>query len=339
MIEGLAQRGYLGALLPEGVGGAGMDMVTFGLLNEEVGRACSSVRSLLTVHSMVSRALLKWGSREQKERWLPRLASGRTIAAFALTEPEVGSDAQSIQTTAAAAGEAYVLDGRKKWVSFGQVAGLFLVFARSEGGPAAFLVERESPGLAARPLSGALGVRASMLAELHLSECRVPRQNLLGGVGAGISHVASAALDYGRYSVAWGCVGITQACLEACLRYTGERKQFGVYLKEHQLVQRMIARMATGVKAARLLCWRAGSLKEAGDPQSIIETSVAKYFASTTAGRAAGDAVQIHGANGCGGEYPVQRYLRDAKVMEIIEGSTQIQELTIARHSYYEHAL
>lgn len=237
-------------MLPEEAGGAGMDLVSFGLLNEELGRGCSSVRSLLTVHSMVCRALFRWGSREQKERWLRPLASGQTVAAFALTEPEAGSDAQAVQTSAAADGDAYLLSGRKKWVSFGQVADLFLVFARCGEGPAAFLVERGAPGLRVEPISGMLGVRASMLAELHLSGCRVPRQNLLGGVGFGLSHVASAALDYGRYSVAWGCVGIAQACLEACLRYTGERRQFGAYLKDHQLIQRMIARMVTGVKAA-----------------------------------------------------------------------------------------
>jgi glutaryl-CoA dehydrogenase (non-decarboxylating) len=178
-----------------------------------------------------------------------------------------------------------------------------------------------------------LGVRASMLAELHMEDCRVPKENLLGRVGFGFSHVASSALDYGRYSVAWGCVGIAQACLEACLRYTDERQQFGAYLKDHQLIQQMITDMITNVKAARLLCYQAGFLKEAGDPRAVMETSIAKYFASKAAVQASSAAVQIHGANGCSSAYPVQRYLRDAKIMEIIEGSTQIQQITIARYA------
>lgn len=326
-----ARQGYLGAVLPPEVGGAGMDAVTFGLLNEEIARGCSSLRSLLTVHTMVARTLHRWGSKEQKRRWLSPLASGSAVAAFALTEPEVGSDAQSMTTSATPLADAYRLDGRKKWISFGQIADLFLVFARCESQPAAFLVERGQPGLHVEPISGMLGTRASMLAELSFEDCRVPKENLVGRVGFGLSHLASSALDYGRYSVAWGCVGITQACLEACLKYAGERRQFGVYLKEHQLVQRMLTGMVVNVKAARLLCYQAGLLRDKGDPQSVTETFVAKYFAAKTATRAAADAVQLHGANGCGGEYPVQRYLRDATIMEIIEGTTQVQETTIAR--------
>jgi hypothetical protein len=336
LIEKTARAGYLGALLPAEYGGAGMDMITFGLLNEELGRGCSSLRSLLTVHTMAARALLKWGSRAQREHWLPKLAAGETIAAFALTEPHAGSDAKSISTSAAAEGGDYLLGGRKKWITFGQVADLFLVFARCGPQPAAFLVERDRPGLSVEPISGMLGVRASMLAEIELEGCRVPRENMVGRPGFGISHVAASALDYGRYSVAWGCVGIAQACLEACVRYTSEREQFGAPLSEHQLVRRMMTRMITDIKAARLLCCHAGYLKDAGDPSSFLETSIAKYFASTMATRVADDAVQLHGANGCSGDYPVQRFLRDARIMEIIEGSTQLQEINIAQNSYRE---
>lgn len=177
-----------------------------------------------------------------------------------------------------------------------------------------------------------------MLAELHLDNCQIPQENIVGRLGFGFSYVASSALDYGRYSVAWGCVGIAQACLEACIRYTSERKQFGVYLKEHQLIRQMIAEMIANVKAARLLCYQAGYLKDIGEPRAIFETSIAKYFASTMVTKVANDAVQIHGANGCSSEYPVERYLRDAKIMEIIEGSTQIQQITIAEYGYQEYA-
>jgi len=337
IIKNLAQKGYLGVLLPKARGGSGMEMITYGLLNEEIGRGCSSLRSLLTVHNMVAQTLLKWGSKFQKDYWLPKLASGEVIAAFALSEPSVGSDAKSVETTAIVSGDSYILNGQKKWITYGQIADVFLVFAQYENKPSAFLVEKNSPGLSIKPIFGMLGVRASMLAELHLNDCRIPRENIVCRQGFGFSHVASSALDYGRYSVAWGCVGIAQACLEACIQYTSQRKQFGVYLKEHQLIRRMITEMIANVKAARLLCYQAGYLKDIGDPKSIMETSIAKYFASTIATKVANDAVQIHGGNGCSSEYPVQRYLRDAKIMEIIEGSTQIQEITIAEYGYQQH--
>lgn len=328
----LAARGYLRAALPEKSGG--MDAVTLGLLNEEVGRGCSSARSLLTVHHMVTVALSRWGSERLRERWLPPMADGETIAAFGMSEPNVGSDARQVETSAVRDGDSFILNGEKKWISFGQVADLFLIFAQCEGRPCAFLVPRQTDGLLTRDIKGLLGVRASMLAELRLTECRVPRESLVGGVGFGFSHVAATALDYGRYSVAWGCVGIAQACLDACLGHAGERRQFDSLLKDHQLIRRMLSDIMTEVRAARLLCLHAGHLKEAGDPAAIPETLIAKYFASRTAMRAAGNAVQIHGARGCSAESPVARYFRDAKVMEIIEGSNEMQQLTIAEYGY-----
>ncbi|WP_392535263.1 acyl-CoA dehydrogenase family protein [Nostoc sp. C117] len=337
IIEKLAQKGYLGALIPKEYGGGAIDIITYGLLNEEIGRGCSSLRSLLTVHNMVTHALLKWGSKSQKQYWIPKLATGEVIAAFGLSEPTVGSDAKSVETTAKLAGDSYILNGQKKWMTYGQIADIFLIFGLCEGKPSAFLVEKNSPGLSIKPIVGMLGVKASMLAELDLMDCRIPQENIVGKLGFGFSYVASAALDYGRYSVAWGCVGIAQACLEACIQYTSQRQQFGVYLKEHQLIRQMITNMIVNVKAARLLCYQAGYLKKFGHPNSLAETSIAKYFASTIATKVASDAVQIHGANGCSSEYSVERYLRDAKIMEIIEGSTQIQQMTIAEYGYQEY--
>ncbi|MHC5744968.1 MAG: acyl-CoA dehydrogenase family protein [Nostoc sp.] len=339
LIKKIAEHGFLGAILPQEYGGKGMDMITYGILNEELGRGCSSVRSLLTVHNMVAYALCKWGNKSQKEYWLPKFASGEIIAAFALSEPNVGSDAKSVETTAILAGDAYILNGQKKWITYGQIADVFLVFGKCEGKPTAFLVEKNSPGLSVKAMSGILGVRASMSAELLFNNCHVSLENLVGKLGFGFSYIASSALDYGRYSVASGCVGIAQACLEACIKYTNERKQFGVYLKEHQLIRQMITQMITKVKAARLLCYQAGYLKDINDPNSIMETAIAKYFASTVATKIANDAVQIHGGNGCSSEYPVERYLRDSKIMEIIEGSTQIQEITIAESGYQDYLL
>jgi alkylation response protein AidB-like acyl-CoA dehydrogenase len=337
LVGKLAQEGYLGALIPQEEGGRGLDLITYGLLTEEIGRGCSSVRSLLTVHDMVAQALTRWGKQDQRKYWLPQLASGEIIAAFALSESNVGSDAKSIETVATLSGDTYVLNGQKKWITFGQIAGLYLVFAQHEGKPCAFLVERNTPGLWVEPIFGMLGTRASMLAELHFENCRVPKENLLGRVGFGVSHVALYALDLGRYSVAWGCVGIGQACLDACLKYTSQRKQFGVYLKDHQLIQRMITEMVTQVRAARLLCFQAGYAKQSADPSVFMETAIAKYFASRMATKVSCDAVQVHGANGCSGEYPLQRYIRDARIMEVIEGSTEIQQVAIANYAYQEY--
>jgi glutaryl-CoA dehydrogenase (non-decarboxylating) len=334
-IRRLADTGWLGAVVPREQGGAGMDWVTFGLLNEELGRACSSLRSLLTVHSMASHAVLRWGSRAQKERWLAPLARGEAIGAFALSEPNVGSDASAVETTATRDGDGFVLHGTKKWTTYGQIADVFLLFARLDGKPVAFLVERGAPGFESVPLAIA-GTRASMLAELRLDGCRVPNEARLGGAGFGLA-IAVATLEVGRYSVACGSAGIVRACLDASLAYASTREQFGAAIGEHQLVQRMIANMAADWRAAHWLCMRAGWLRDQGDPSAAHETFVAKYFASTAATRAALDAVQIHGANGLTDAYPVERYLRDSRVMEIIEGSTQIQQVTIARNELELH--
>ncbi|HEY2293658.1 MAG TPA: acyl-CoA dehydrogenase family protein [Thermoanaerobaculia bacterium] len=337
LVDRLRERGYLGSNVPAEYGGPGRDNVTYGLLTEEIGKGCSSVRSLLTVHDMVAHVIGRWGSQGQRERYLPALAKGdagrKTIGAFCLSEPNAGSDAKSVETVARDDGDAWVLDGRKKWTTFGQIANLFLVLAqlgeKSDGKPTAFLVERDLPGVTVRPLPGITGTRASMLAEVFFEGCRVPKASLIGKPGFGVSAVMSTALDHGRYSVAWGAVGLAQACLDASRAYAAERRQFGVPIADHQLVRRMLTNMIAEVRAARLLCLRAGWLRDTRDPGATGEIWVAKYFASTMATRAALDAVQIHGANGCSEGFPVERYLRDSRVLEIIEGSTQIQQITI----------
>lgn len=336
LIAVVAEQGYLGAILPTEVGGLGMDMISFGLLNEEFGRGCSSLRSLLTVHTMCGQAIARWGTEEQKAFWLPKLARGEKIGAFALSEPNIGSDAKNVQTTAREEAEHYVLNGKKKWITYGQIADVFLFFAQVDDKPTAFLLEKDAPGLTITPIKGIYGTRASMLAELHMEECRIPKSALLGRVGFGFPYVALGALDYGKYSVAWGAVGVGQACLEASLQYTSERKQFDQYLKDFQLIQEMLTEMVTNVKAARLLCLQAGYLRDKGDSRAMNETAIAKYFASRMANKVANDAVQIHGANGMSMDYPVQRYLRDTKVSEIIEGSSQMQQMVIAQYGHQE---
>ena len=332
LIERLRENGYLGSPLSVDAGGGGLDAITYGLLTEELARGCSSVRSLLTVHDMVALAVWRWGSRELKTKVGTAAARAELLCALALTEPSVGSDAAGVETEARAEGDAYVINGRKKWITYGQIADLFLTLVRCDGKLTAFLVPADAKGFTRRPQRGIVGTRASLLAELEFEDCYVPASNLVGRIGFGLSHVVGAALDHGRYSVAWGAVGIAQACLDACLEYTSSRKQFGVELSEHQLVQRKLTNMITDTRAARLLCYRAGYLRQNGDPGAASETLVAKYFASKAAVRAANDAVQLHGANGLTDDYPVARYLRDARVTEIIEGSTQIQQISIAKN-------
>jgi glutaryl-CoA dehydrogenase (non-decarboxylating) len=335
-IEKLRERGYLGSTIPREHGGGGKDQITYGLLTEEIGKGCSSTRSLLTVHDMACFAILRWGNAEQRAKYLPALATAETIGAFALSEPNVGSNARGVETVAVADGDDYLITGTKKWTTFAQIADLFLVLAQVEGKPTTFLVPRGSAGLSIKPMTGLLGTRASMLGEMELQEVRVPKTDLVGRIGFGMTHVLAAALEQGRYSVAWGSVAIAQASLEASLKYSQERHQFGVPIGDHQLVREMLSNMLTEVRAARLLCLRSGYLRDQGDPAALAETMLAKYYASRVAFRAATDAVQIHGANGCTPDYPVARYYRDAKVMEIIEGSTQIQQITLPRFTFEE---
>lgn len=334
ILQRMAAEGFLAPTVPKEHGGRGMDMLTFGLLCEEMGRGSASLLSLLTVQTMVARAILRWGRRKQKEAWLPPVAAGDVICGFALTEPSAGSDAKAVKATADLCDGGYVLNGEKKWISWGQIAHLFLVVARCDGKPSAFLLERQREGLSAQPVQGMLGFRSAMLAGLRMKDCRLPTEGLLGKIGFGLSHVGGTALDAGRYSVAWGCVGLARACLEACTAHTSQREQGGSPLREYQLIRKMIADMFTSVAAARMLCYRAACLKDTGSPRSIMETCVAKYFASTTAYKAATDAVQMHGAAGCVSDSPVQRYFRDAKIMEIIEGTSQVQQLLIADFAY-----
>lgn len=336
MLHRLAELGVWGALLPESVGGLGFDMRTFAELHEEIGRGCSSVRSLLTVHSMVSWAVNRWGSDAQRDTWLRPLATGAVLGAFGLTEPDAGSDASAIATTAEPKGEDWVLNGGKRWITGGQTAGVFMVFTRTTRGTAAFLVPADAPGLRVVPVQDMLGTRASMIAQLEFEDCTVSGDALLGPNGFAVQSVLAGALDIGRLSVASGSVGILQACLDATVRHSAEREQGGARLSQHQLVRRMVTDMATDTMAARLLCDRAATLKDAGDPDATTATLMAKYFASTAAMRAASDAVQLHGAIGCTPQRDVARFFRDAKVMEIIEGSSQIQQLVIADAVYRE---
>lgn len=322
-IAALAEQGYLGAAAPGRAGG--LNMVEYGLLCEELGRGCQSVRNFVAVQDMVIHSIVRCGTAAQRERWLAPLTAGTAVASFALTEPAVGSDASAVATTATPDGDGYVLDGVKRWISFAAIADVFLVFATVEGRHTAFLVEREAVGLTVDPIRGLLGLRGSLLGEVALSGCRVPAGSVVGMPGAGLAFVASAALDLGRYSTACGAVGLAEACLRACAAHVARRTQYGTEIRDHQLVRRRLADLATDTTAARLLCHHAGLSKDRGSVEAVNHTLMAKYRASTVAVRAAADAVQLHGARGVG-PGAVQRHYRDSKVLEIIEGTTEIQQ-------------
>ncbi len=334
LLELVAQQHWWGATLPTDIGGTGMDWVAFGVLHEEVGRGCSSLRSLMTVHAMVCAAVDRWGRDDQRDRWLPALARGERLGAFCLTEPAAGSDASAIEATAERRAGHFALNGTKLWVTGGQVAGIYLVFARHGAGLSAFVVPREAHGLIVTPIEGALGTRASMLARIDLRNCEVDEACLLGPEGMALPTVLTAALDIGRFSVACGSVGIVSACLQASARHAAARAPGGNRLADQQLVRRMLSDMVLDVRAGRLLCQEAGRLKDAQDPATLMATWVAKYHASRAAARAASDTVQIHGAAGCAAGHPAGRLYRDAKVMEIIEGATELQQTTIADDAF-----
>lgn len=335
IIDLLAEQGYLGASLDPSWGGKGYSQYQLALLMEEVGKVCSSLRSLLTVHlSLVAETVQRWGTDTIKNQYLPALAKGEKIAAFCLSEPETGSDASAVQTRWEETEEAFVLTGVKKWTTFGQVADVFLVIAGSEtGGHAAFLVDKNLPGLQVKSLKGILGTKASMLAQIELNQVEVPKENLLGKKGLGFIQIANTALDNGRFSVACGSVGIAKACLTESIAYAKNRKQFDAPIASFQLIKQKISQMLVKTKAAEQMCYQAAKLRDEKNFNAMIHTNMAKYFSSVAAMEIATEAVQIHGAEGCHEQSNVQRYFRDAKIMEIIEGSSEIQEVFIAEQA------
>lgn len=334
LVAKLAETGYLGATIAPEYGGMGLDTVSYCLLMEELGRADSSVRGIVSVNlGLVGKTIAKWGTDEQKSEWLPQLASGDALGCYALTEPGSGSDPASLVTSAEHDGDDWLLSGSKLFITLGSWAGLALVFARSGGegarGLTCFLVPTGSAGFSASPIKGKLGLRAQDTAEVFLDGVRVPDSNRLGAEGDGFK-VAMSALDNGRISLAAGCVGIAQGCLDACVKYAGERRQFGKAISSFQLVQELLADMSVELEAARLLTWRAALLADSGQ-RHTLESSVAKYYASEVSVRAANAAVQVHGGYGYVDEYPVGKYLRDARVTTLYEGTSQIQKLIIGR--------
>jgi alkylation response protein AidB-like acyl-CoA dehydrogenase len=331
----LGQIGFLGPILDEAYGGRNLDYIGYGLIVQEIGRADSSARTVVSVQtSLVGSAIEKWATVEQKERWLPGLCSGEGLGCFGLTEPDTGSDAANLRTRATKTDSGWSISGQKMWISLGNAAEFALIFAQTDPalkhkGLAAFIVPTASEGFTSQEIHGKLGLRSSDTAELSLDSVEVGDDALIGEVGDGFK-VAMSALESGRYSVAAGCVGIMDGCVDASVAYAKERQQFGVPLARFQLVQEMIADMILKRDASRMLVLRAGMLKDEGKPNAT-ETSVAKVFATESAVECANLAIQVHGGSGYVDDYPVERYLRDARVTTLYEGTSQIQKLIIGR--------
>ncbi len=335
MARRIGEMGYLGAPVAEEYGGRGLDHVSYALIVEQIGRGCSAARTVVSVQtSLVAGSIERWGSKEQKHRWLPRLCSGQSFGCFGLTEADSGSDAASLRTRAERIDGGWRIDGQKMWISLGNVAEVALVFAQTDPeakhrGLACFLVPTSAPGFTSQEIHGKLGLRSSDTASLAFDSVEVGEEALLGEVGEGFK-IAMSALDNGRYSVAAGCVGICDGCVDASVSYATQREQFGVPIARFQLVQAMIAEMIVKRDAARLLVLRAGLLKDAGKANTV-ETSIAKLYATESAVECADRAIQVHGGAGYVDDHPVERYLRDARVTTLYEGTSEIQKLIIAR--------
>lgn len=342
LIDKMAGRGYLAACFPQKYGGLGLDIVHYGLFTEEIGKACSSTRAMLTVHtSLVGETLLRWGTEAQKDHFLPLMASGQKLAAFALTEPEVGTDAKNIQTSYRREGETYIISGRKKWITLSGIADVFLLIAKKDGKISAFLVDRNTEGISTTPMRGLLASKAAYVSEIEFNEVRVPRECLLGKEGMGFTYIVNTALDYGRYSVAWGGLGIAQEALEAMVSYARRRVVSGQKIYKYQFIQGMIGDAVAKLHAGRNLCLNAGRLRQEKQVNAVIETNIAKYFTSKIANEISSNAIQVHGGNGCHNKFPVERLFREAKILEIIEGTSQVQQEIIAdfglKHYYQNH--
>lgn len=339
ILKKMGEAGILAAAIPAKYGGSDSDYISLGIICEELERADSSARVVMSVHSgLHCLTLMQWGTAEQKQRWLPDLASGNKIGAFGLTEPNAGSDAVHIQTKAVKDGDSYILNGQKTWISLADYANQFLVIAVTDpdakskaSGMSAFIIDRNTEGFSSRALKGKLGVRAGNTGELFFDNMRVPAENRIGEEGDGFK-VAMSAIDHGRYTVAAGAVGIIQACLDACTGYARERKVSGEEIGRKQLVQQMIAKMVQGRDIGRLLYYQVGWMKNMG-MRHTRECSLAKWTNCNAAFDAANDAVQIFGAYGYIDEYPVERYFRNSRGAMIYEGTREIHQVMQAEYA------
>ena len=335
-IKKMAELGLLSMVIPEEYGGAGFDFVSLAVAIEEISRACGSTGVITAVHnSLASWPIVNWGTDEQKKKYLPKMATGELLGAFGLTEPNCGSDPAAMETKAVLDGDHYVLNGAKRFITNGGAADVFVVMAVTDPeakhkGITAFIVEKTFPGFSVGKHEELLGLRATSNCELIFEDCKVPKENVLGEPGGGFK-VAMATLDVSRIDIGAQAVGIAQGALDKSLSYSQERKQFGRAICEFEMIQEKLALMATNIQAARLLVYNAAFQKDSGRKRFSIEAAMAKLFAATTAVEVTKEAVQVYGGYGYTKDYPVERYFRDAKCMEIYEGTSEIQKIVIAR--------
>jgi len=341
IIRKLAELGFLGHYIPQEYGGSGLDFLSYIIAIEKISAACASTGTIVMAHnSLTCSPINEFGNEGQKIKYLPDLATGKKIGCFALSEPESGSDAASINTTAIKNGEEYILNGTKSWVTNGAEADVAIVFTKTEKskksrGITAFIVDLNTPGISVGKSEKKLGIKATSTTQFIFEDARVPESSLLSNEGEGFK-IAMKTLDSGRIAVASQAVGISQAALDASVEYSRERKTFGSPIIEHQGIQFMIAEMATKVEAARLLTWQAAELKDQ-NLRFTKQSAMAKLFAAETAMWVTTKAIQIHGGNGYTTDYPVERYFRDAKITEIYEGTSEIQKIVIAKQTLNEY--
>lgn len=322
---------FLGGIFPEAVGGKGWDMTLLGLLHEAIGAHSVSLSAIFNVHTMTGLSISKWGSEVQKSKWLPAMANGTQLGAIAFTEPEAGSDLSAMQTAFEVSGDQLILNGKKCWITNGQHADVFLVFGKQAGNPMACLIERDRPGFTIEPVSNMTGHRGSNLAHLTFDQCAIPQENQLGKTGAGLLFYAPFALEIGRLVVAWSAAGLLRTCLEQVVAHTVKRKVFGKELIQLGNIQSLITEMKVAYRAAVLLCLDASSAKQLARLDKDEAVLTAKYFSTVAAGKHSAIATRILGAAGCVETHPLARAARDAKILEIIEGSTELLQSVLAR--------
>jgi butyryl-CoA dehydrogenase len=341
VVEKMGKLGYFGIQVPEELGGAGMDTISYAIVIEEISRACAGLGLCVTVHNSVCvYPIVAFGNEEQKRRYVPPLAKGEKIGAFCLTEPNVGSDISGVESTAVRDGDHYIVNANKVLLTNGSVADTCLIFVKAmnsgeRGRLSVIIVERGTPGFEVGDLEDLSGNRANPVSSIRLYDCRVPAENLLGGEGEGMK-IGLAALDAGRIGIGAQALGIAQAAMEEGIRYSKQRHQFGVPISRHQAIKTMIADMATEVDAARLLVYRSAAVRDSGRPFSK-EAAMAKLFASEAASKVADMAIQIHGGYGYSKDYPVERFYRDARITRIYEGTSEIHRIIIARSMLEEY--
>lgn len=335
-IKKMAELGLMGMIVPESHGGGGMDFVSLAIAVEEISKACASTGVIVAVNqTLTAYPILKFGTEEQKKKYLPLLASAQQIGAFGLTEANAGSDPAAMETTAVLDGDHYVLNGSKRFITNGGEAGIFIVFAitdKEKGykGISTFLVEKDTPGFSLGKHEELMGLRATANCELLFDECKVPKENLLGEEGQGFK-IALHTIDTSRIDIGAQAVGIAQAALDASIKYSKERKTFGKPICEYEMIQSKLAEMATRIESARLLVYKAAALKDEGVEKYTKEAAMAKYMAAEACMYSVREAIQVYGGYGYTKDYPVERFFRDAKVMEIYEGTSEIQKIVIAR--------